>query len=301
MTDVFYIRESRIASFSMLPRDIAVRVLDQRYEQLLQRVGPRMLPPRERLEESVLGGGGMGAAFSLSKGYELSGWVLKLTTDPGEAAVAALIAKAPGQEIPGLAPVREVLDLDVDVVDEEYNQTARVFAIWRRLVIPVRDYTDMVLEEDLMEFHQLAMDATDFAEHVYKSAGNACDALRNTAPTVSNKYMQSDAWLRHVVMLSRGLPSDDSKWTKAGKSIARHLAQYIAALMTGPGYHVGSFSSKLLDFLQDYDVVLCDLEPRNIGLMFRSENSTKPDIVVYDFGVPRFLTTRHDDVQIETI
>jgi len=301
MTDVFYMRESRILSFSMLPRDIAARVLDLRYDQLLQLVPQRMLPPRDRLEESVLGGGGMGAAFGLSRGYELSGWVLKLTTDPGEAAVAALIAKAPGKEIPGLAPVHMVLDLDVDIVDEQHGLTSRVFAIWRRLVVPVRDYTDMVLEDDLMEFHDLAMNAVAFSEHVYQSAGSACDALQNTAPTVSDKYMRDEAWIRHVVLLSRGLSTDESKWTKAGKSIARHLAQYIAALMTGPAYHVGPFSSNLLDFLQNYDIVLCDLDPRNIGLMFRSENSTNPEVVVYDFGVPRFLTMRHDDVQIDAI
>lgn len=301
MVDIYDLADDPDALWFGFPVKSASAVLRMRYDRLLNHVAPSMLPPRDRIEFSALGQGGMGTAFGLSRGYELSGWVLKLTIDPGEAAVGALIAQAGG--IPGLIPVHAVLDLDVDVVDTKSNHLppARVFALWRRLVVPVLDFSDKVLEDDLMDYADLAYGATNFGNRVFEATESACDALSRVAPTVTDKYVRDPDWVEHVNEIVRfgDRAQSASKYSKAGRSIARHLATYIHALSQSQAFGAQDLGDKLLDFLSKYDIVLCDLAARNIGLFFRSEYA-KPELAIYDFGMPRFLTKDHDSVTIES-
>lgn len=304
MTDTYDIAKEFNGAWSSLPQGAAIHVLRSRYDRILRHVEPKMLPPLERLESAVLGTGGMGTVFGLTRASELSGWVLKLTVDPGEAAVAALICQAPEGEIPGLVPVHQVLDLDIDVIDSamdpEDPPRSRVFAIWRRLVIPVYDFADKVMEDDLMAYEPLASAAMEYAEYVNMKAESACDAFARTAPTVTEKYVQDPSWIAHVDRLLRDEADDDDDFGKAGNSLAVHLATYIRALLQADSYGVPTLGEQLLSFLERYDIVLCDIAARNVGLMFRTERS-KPQLAIYDFGVPRFLTKAHDQVVITRV
>lgn len=304
MTAVFDIAESSKADLSSVPADIAARIIELRYEQMLTRVPSSMLPPRNRIIQSAVGSGGMGTAFGLTKSYELTGWVLKLTVDTGEAAMGAVIASTRDKEIPGLVPVHTVLDLDVNVFDSKYRRMGeqRVFAIWRRYVVPIYDYSDMPMEPELEPFFGLAEAGVYFAEHVHQTTEAACDALGRVAPNVTHKYMRDPEWVRYVADLVRGNNPDGSAFSKAGRSIAAHVATYIAAISSAGQYHRGliPFRNNILSLLSLYEIALCDIAARNIGLLFKSDRG-EPEVVVFDFGVPRFLTKDYDNIEVERL
>lgn len=287
--------------FSSLPKKSAARILEMRYERLSELVPKHMLPPPDAIESRAIGTGGMGTAFTLARAYDLSGWVLKLTVDAGEASVAAIVVQAGGR-IPGLVPIQKVLALDVSVVDSGFPsaEPQPVFAVWRRLVVPVYDFVDKPMEDDFIGYEEIADAAMHYGEFASMKTEALCEAFSRTAPSVTSRYMNDPDWIRYVGAVARGDSLDGSKYTKAGRSLAIHLATYLQTLSDSRLYGLREFGAQLIDFLGRYDIVLCDIAARNLGLMFPSERS-RGELVVFDFGVPRFLTRRHDGVQIESI
>jgi hypothetical protein len=288
-------------TISAIPAKSAAKILEMQYERLADAVPKHMLPPREALHAKAIGSGGMGTAFTLARPYDLSGWVLKLTVDAGEAAVAAIVVQA-GGEIPGLVPVQRVLSLGVSVVDSGLptGEPQPVFAVWRRLVVPVYDFVNMPMEDDFIGYEEIADAAMHFGAYAETKTAELCEAFDGAAPGVTNRYMRDPKWIRYVASLARDEEVDGSMYTKAGRALAAHLATYLRVLSASTAYGLQTLGSQLVGLLGDYDIVLCDLAARNLALMFPSERS-KAKLVVFDFGVPRFLTKRHDNVEIDSI